>query len=333
MLTASALLWTRIGAGICLLMVANFIYALIKARRQGAAGRLWSRTSGKIATCNVSRLPVPGKGDETTTTVDLRYQYRLDDEDFEGSRIRFGGHAGLSALAADEIAAKYPPGATVDVYYDPKAPGHAVLEPGNASNAVPLLVFLVVFTVISAILVAHSIAGKVLYTQNGVPLFAFMLPVFSIMVAVAAAAQFVLQRRRDNASKTWPTVLGKITSASVMAEQREEKRDDDDRTEIRIVTRYRPDVQFVYAVAGREFHSNTWKWGWTALYADEQEVKAAIAKYAAGASVPVFYNAQKPDEAVLEPGNRTGSAIQLVFAATFGLCGLLMLWAFSVVSM
>lgn len=333
MLTASALLWTRIGAGICLFVVANLIYALFKARRQVAAGKLWARTTGKITVSRVSRPASPGKGDETATTVDLCYQYRVGDQDFEGNRIKFGGQAGMSALAADEIAAKYPLGATVDVYYDPTTPGQAALEPGNKSNIAGLVVFLIVFTAISAVLGAHSIAGKVLYTQNGVPLFAFMLPLFAILVAVAAFVQYVLLRRRDNASKAWPTVWGKITRAGIITEQREEKRDDDGDSQIRIVTRYRPDVQFAYTVDGREFHSSTWKWGWTSLYSDEQAAKATIAKYAAGTSVPVFYNALRPDEAILEPGNRSGGGVQLVFGATFALGGLLMLWAFSMVQM
>jgi hypothetical protein len=211
MLTASALLWTRIGAGVCLFVVANLVYALLKARRQIAAGKLWARTTGKITVSRLSRPASPGKGDETATTVDVRYQYRAGDKDFEGNRIRFGGHAGMSALAADEIAAKYPLGATVDVYYDPKTPSHAALESRNKSNVAALVAFLVAFTAISAVLVAHSVAGKVLYTQNGVPLFAFMLPLFAILVAVAAFVQYVLLRRRDNASKAWPTVWGKIT--------------------------------------------------------------------------------------------------------------------------
>lgn len=333
MLTASALLWTRIGAGICLFVVANLVYALFKARRQVAAGKLWVRTTGKITMSKVSRPASPGKGDETATTVDVHYQYRVDDKDFEGNRIKFGGHGGMSALAADEIVARYPLGATVNVYYAPKALGQAVLEPGNKSNVAGLVVFLIVFTTITTILVAHSIAGKVLYTQNGVPLFAFMLPLFAIMVAIGAVVQYVLLRQRDNASKAWPTVWGKITRAGVVTEQREEKRDDEDQTETRIVTRYRPEVQFAYAVGGRDFHSSSWKWGWTALYPDEQAAKTAIAKYTAGTSVPVFYNALSPEEAVLEPGNSSGSGVQLVFSTMFGLGGLLMLWAFSVVQM
>ncbi|CAN5228125.1 DUF3592 domain-containing protein [soil metagenome] len=333
MLTASALLWTRIGAGVCLLVVANLIYALFKTWRQVAAGKVWARTTGKITVSKVSRPGSPGKGDETATMVEVRYQYRAGDRDFEGNQIKFGGHAGMSALAADEIAAKYPLGATVDVYYDPKTPGHAALEPSNKSNVVALVVFLVVFTVISAVLTAHAIAGRVLYTQNGVPLFGFTLPLFSILVAIAAFMQYVVQRRRDSASKAWPTVWGKIIHAGIVTEQREEKRDDDGDSQIRIITRYRPDVRFAYIVDGREFHSGTWKWGWTSLYPDEQGAKAATAKYAAGTSVPVFYNATKPDEAVLEPGNRSGSRVQLMFGAVFALGGLLMLWAFSVVQM
>jgi hypothetical protein len=137
-----------------------------------------------------------------------------------------------------------------------------------------------------------------------------------------------MQRKQFTASMRWPAVLGKITEVGVVAEERREDDDDDGRT--RITTVYRSDVQYAYTVGGREFHSNAWKWGWTGFYPDEASARAPVAKYAAGASVPVFYNPESPEEAILEPGNKDGRGAQLVFGAMFALTGIIMFWAFSV---
>lgn len=325
MLSASHLLWTRIGAGICLFMVANQIYALWKMRNQVAAGKFWSRTSGKIITSTLSQPDVPRKGDETDTTVDIHYQYQVGGKSFEGKRIKFRGQGGMAQFAAEQLVAKYPVGAAVEVYYDPKAPTHSALEPRNKGNATPHIVFLIVFTIFSAVLIAHSVAGKVLTNANGVPLFAFTLPLFAIMVGIGAFVQYFMLRRQGAASMKWPTVSGKVTRVSVVAEERQEDGDDGRN---RITTVYRPDVQYSYAVGGREFHSSAWKWGWTALYPDEESAKAPAAKYTAGANVPVFYNPEIPEQAILEPGNKDGTAAQIVFGAMFALTGAGMFWVF-----
>lgn len=328
MLSDSQLLWTRIGAGVCLFMVANQIYALWKVRNQVAAGKIWSKTSGKIIDSSLSQPDVPREGGETNATVNIRYQYQVSGKNLEGKRVKFGGQGGMTRVAAEQLVAKYPAGATVDIYYDPKSPAQSALEPRNKSSVVPHIVFLTVFAVISIVLVAHSIAGKVLTNANGMPLFAFLLPLFAVFVGTGAFVQYVMQRRQGSASTKWPTVSGKITQVDVVAEERRED-DDDGRT--RIKTLYRPDVQYAYAVGGREFHSNAWKWGWTAFYPDEASAKATVAKYTVGASVPVFYNPENPEVAILEPSNSDGRGVQLVFGAAFVLAGILMFWAFSVI--
>jgi hypothetical protein len=86
-------------------------------------------------------------------------------------------------LAMRQIA-RYPVGARVDVYVDPSNSTNALLEPGQQANVVAQLAFTITFGFIAAILVAHALAGKVLYTGNGVPLFAFALPIVALLAAI-----------------------------------------------------------------------------------------------------------------------------------------------------
>lgn len=248
MLTASALLWTRVGAGICLLIVANLIYSLWKMPSQVAAGKIRAKTSGKV--------PTLGKASRT-----------------------------------------------------------------------PLVVFLIVFGTVDTILIVHSIAGKVLTSAGGFPLFGLALPLLAIVVGIAAFLQFFMQRAQANASLRWPSTTGKITLADVVMDQRRD--DDHDGNRDRTVTVYRPDVRYAYTVGGREFDGSAWKWGWIAFYPDEPSAWKAIAKYATGARVSVFYDPAAPENAILEPGDRSGSWGSVVFGAMFVIGGGLMFWVFA----
>jgi hypothetical protein len=327
MLTASALLWTRIAAGVCLLIVVNLVYSLWKMQNQVAAGKVWSKTSGRIAASSTSRPDVDSSADSTDSTVEIRYQYRVGEKDFESKRIKFGGHAGMTQIDAAALVARYPAGATVDVYYDPKVPFHAVLEPGNKTNRTPLIVFLILFSMATAILLAHSIAGRVLKTAGGFPMFGLALPLLAVIIGIAAFVQYFMLRQQESASLRWPSVQGRITAANIAVEERDEE--DDGSNRIRTVRLYRPDVQFAYSVGGSELHGNSRTWGWAALYPDEDSARKEIAKYTTGASVPVFYDPSRPGNAILEPRNRSGNAAQLIFGAMFFLGGALMFWAFA----
>ena len=91
----------------------------------------------------------------------------------------------------------------------------------------------------------------------------------------------------------------------------------DDRGHETVSTEYRVAIRFSYQVAGREFHSGNWKWGWTAIYGSREKPTAIVAGYPVGKSVQVFYDPTEPATAVLEPANRQGSLVQLVFSLVF----------------
>jgi Protein of unknown function (DUF3592) len=54
-----------------------------------------------------------------------------------------------------------------------------------------------------------------------------------------------------------------------------------------------------------------------------------VGRYAAGQPVTVYYNPASPDVAVLEPANRDGAFMPLIFAAAFGFAGVLFMWLFT----
>jgi hypothetical protein len=77
----------------------------------------------------------------------LKYEYEVGGRHYVGRRISYEVVGGTSSAdpTAQELAEKYPPGATVKVYYNPSHPATAVLEPRNMQNATMSVVFMIAF--------------------------------------------------------------------------------------------------------------------------------------------------------------------------------------------
>ncbi|SHL57936.1 Protein of unknown function [Bradyrhizobium lablabi] len=327
MLSANALLWTRIGALVAFLIAANLVYALWKARRQASSIRQWLIVPGEIIACEVTAPKVHTSDEETDCSVNLRYRYRVGLKDFEGSHIHAGREAMTTRLLAEQTAAKYPVGSRVDVHYRENHPATSVLEPKDPRSLSALIAFLALFAWIALVLVVHSIAGHVLLLRDGgVPFFALMLPIGCTVIGILGLRSYLQTRRKLQSSAKWPTAAGTITDSEVIESQNTET---DDKGRETVNTEYRVDIRFAYKVGLREFHSSNWKWGWTAIYRNREKPEKIVAAHPAGKSVQVFYDPNEPATAVLEPANPQGTFVQFVFSFVFGGGGLLMFWVLS----
>jgi hypothetical protein len=250
----------------------------------------------------------------------VRYRYRAGGQDFEAGRIAIGGPPMMTGVLAGRLVARYPVGARVDVHVDPSDPATALLEPAQQGNLTALLVFTIVFGCIAAVLVAHSIAGHVLYAGNGVPLFVFPLPVLVLLGAVFGVVAFFRGRRLASASLRWPTAAGIVTTSGVIEEAIEDK-SNDDKSFNRKIYRYQVDLRYAYQVDQRDFVGTAAGWGWTAIYGLREVAEKAAGQYQPGQAVTVYYDPQQPGHAVLEPDNRRGSLAPLVAAAICAVVG------------
>jgi Protein of unknown function (DUF3592) len=328
MLSQHALFWTTVGAALCALFAAGLLHSLIKAWRRIAASRAWPVASGQIVVSAVDVPQTHDSDDATDCTARIRYRYRVAGKDYESDSVTPGGGAMLRRQFAEELVARYPVGAHVDVTYDPQAPERAVLEPTNADNLVPQVVFMVVFAAIATVLAVHAIAGKVVTTAGGFPLFGFLLPVAAILVGGFCIAGFTVVRRQARVSTAWPTASGKITAAAVASETLrvgEESRDSRPRFE----TRYRPVINYVYRVDGHDYYGSGIAGSGTLLHATPTAAQAVVDAYPVGRDVAVYYDPARPRTAVLARGNASGTTVPLVAGVVFSLGGALMLWAFS----
>ncbi len=110
-------------------------------------------------------------------------------------------------------------------------------------------------------------------------------------------------RWRSAVSRHWPTVPGTI----VRARAREQV---DTREGGGVITRYYPEVEYAYTVAGHTYRSTRIRFGGLpfSLTPDRDEVITWLKEhYPEGKNVTVHYNPRRPQEAVLEPGVATAA--------------------------
>ena len=231
-----------------------------------------------------------------------------------------GGRPMMTRVLAGKLIGRYPVGAHVDVYVDPSNPKQTLLEPAELRNASALTAFTIVFGFIAAILTAHAIAGQVLYTSKGVPLFAFPLPILALLGAVFGIAAFVRGRRVASASMRWPTAAGAITSSGVIEEAIADK-SNEDKSFTRKIYRYQVDLRYAYHVGKRDFVGTAANWGGTAIYGLRELAEKAAGRYRLGQPVVVYYDPEKPGNAVLDPDNRQGSLAPIILAAICAVIG------------
>jgi len=320
MLDAHQLLWTQIAAGVTFLMFGGILFNVLRMRSQMQAASHWDRIEGVITVSRVDQPPSHVSDDLNDATPVIRYRYRVGGQDIESDQVRIGGTALTTRVLAGGLVARYPVGARVDVHIDPNDPKNVLLEPGQQGNLTALIVFAIVFGFIAAILTAHSIAGHVLYTSNGAPLFVFGMPILALLGAVASVVAFVRGRRQARASLRWPTAAGTITASDVIEEAIEDK-SNDDKSFIRKTYRYQVDLRYAYQLGKRDFVGTAANWGGTAIYGLREMAEKAASRYSVGQPVTVYYDPEQPGNAVLEPESREGSLTLLIVAVLCAVTG------------
>ena len=145
MLDPQHLLWTQIAAGVCLLIFAGQLFNLFQMQSQMRAAANWEMTEGVITVSRVDQPPSHVSDDQDDASPVIRYRYQAGGRDFESDRIMLGGQPLTTRVLALRQAARYPVGARVGVYVDPKDSSNALLEPSQKKNFAGMLVVFLKF--------------------------------------------------------------------------------------------------------------------------------------------------------------------------------------------
>jgi hypothetical protein len=321
MLDAHQLLWTQISAGVCLLLLGALLFNLMRMRGQMQAARNWDKIEGVITVSRVDQPPQHASDDLNDATPIIRYRYRAGGQDLESDQVAIGGLPMMTRVLAGKFVGRYPVGAHVDVYVDPKNPKQVLLEPAESRNITAMVALAITFGLAAAVLIAHSIAGHVLYTSKGVPLFLFPLPILALLGTAWGIIAFFRARQRASASMRWPTAAGIVTASNVIEEAIAEKSDDKSVVAPKMIHRYQVDLRYAYQVDKRDFVGTEANWGMTAIYGRRDVAEKAAGRYRPGQTVTVYYDPERPRTAVLEPDSRAGSSAPLILAAICAVVG------------
>lgn len=139
---ATAFIFLLLGAGL-----AYWGWTILQNARASAA---WPTADGLIVRSEVTHSTDAEGGDSYSPEV--TYTYQANDQAYANERIKFGENSYNSRRRAEEIAASYPIGQGVNVYYDPGQPGNAVLEPGVSGGSYIVLGIGAIFILVALIL-------------------------------------------------------------------------------------------------------------------------------------------------------------------------------------
>lgn len=108
------------------------LWLVQRVRSLAVASVRWPTTPGVVKSSEVvAHRTQGGRQYEAKVT----YDYTVGDTPYVGDRVRFGAHAGPKTKA-DEDVARYAVGAPVEVYYAPRQPQTATLQPGGSGVSV-----------------------------------------------------------------------------------------------------------------------------------------------------------------------------------------------------
>ncbi len=113
-----------------LTLVLGLVFAgvFLPSFAESLRARRWTRVRGTVTGSFIAEgKTVDGP---SSYAPEIQYTYEFEGRKFFGERISVIGTSAQHRGHAREVLARYPVGASVDVYVDPRKPSRAVLEPG-----------------------------------------------------------------------------------------------------------------------------------------------------------------------------------------------------------
>ena len=118
----------------------------ILALRRSKQSESWPFTEGEVVSSHVkSRHDSDG---DTSYSAAVRYEYEVNGTTYVSRTISFGRKLYFGRASAEDVAAMYPVGEKVTVYYDPNNPKIATLEPGISVGSFIVLGLSAVFLIV-----------------------------------------------------------------------------------------------------------------------------------------------------------------------------------------
>ena len=139
-----------------------------------------------------------------------------------------------------------------------------------------------------------------------------LIPLIFVIIGFVLLFIYFRNLAQVRASQTWSTAQGTVIQSWV---RKSNSTDSDGSTS----SSYHPEIHYLYQIKGDEHQGNKIAFG-PRVGGSRSRAKKIVEKYPTGANVTVYYQPDKPANAVLE---RSISKISLVLGIIFALAGFL----------
>lgn len=146
------------------------------------------------------------------------------------------------------------------------------------------------------------------------------MAVFAMAIPTSIAGVIVYKMGEVRRASRWPSAPGTITGCKT---RKVHTKQSGGASSVGNV----PDITYVYTVDGVEHRGKRISIG--EIKPDSPEVEAALERYQIGRTGPVFYNPEKPDEAVLERDPPASPGVMYAIAGGLMLVGLVVVFGFT----
>ncbi len=146
------------------------------------------------------------------------------------------------------------------------------------------------------------------------------MALFAMAIPTAIAGLIVYKMHEVHRASRWPSAQGRIVRSKTRTVETKEANDSPSRGNL-------PDIEYVFSVDGVEHRGK--RIGIGEIKPDSPEVEAALERYHVGRTGPVYYNPDKPEEAVLERDAPASPATMYAVAAGVMVVGLTVVVAFT----
>jgi hypothetical protein len=270
---------------------------------QVRAAREWPSTSGKVVVskAEVRKVKVidgdreEGHRFEERNFADIVYEYSVAGRKLRNNRVSIGEDLGNFQVA--ETIAKYPVGAVVTVYYNPRHPDQAVLErdlPKGLWGCLGIGTAIVLAIVFGSAIGLHQItefvSTRIPHQGNAAASVAF--GAFGTAVALFA----LLLHRQASLAMKWPVVSGTIKLSDI-----EQYRAAPTEGRSRGQVMYQRRVSYTYKYNNLTYTNTHASLASSVASTSNWLVRKSTTDYKDGASVKVWVNPDNPSQATLEP--------------------------------
>lgn len=147
-----------------ILVAVGLVWAGLRGQRRAQSIKNWPTTTGRILSATSQMRRRSGRNGYAPYP-DIMYEYTVGGRQYISNRVSVGMEMGGS-LYTPRVLARYPVGATVQVYYNPENPSDSALEASAPGNR--MLIFIAILIIVILACTMSFTLGGMTFIMNQV---------------------------------------------------------------------------------------------------------------------------------------------------------------------